>query len=234
MARSCFAGQTEIGSYVFKVICPLNMGSEEASSADQEPIVRQATRLLMTATSELVASIEQDTTDEFLHRDRAEPRVSWNLCDALMRMRPGDGGKLIMSASWAPSVKAPDAPSRVTIPSDYFPELERVGRALRPNSSPTLPQQLIGTVESLDGSVGDDGRRTGDVVLSILQEDGEAVRARAELNPEQYATAVKAHMQGVGYVWVRGVLRTGTRMGRVERLTEFRVADPDQPSNGAS
>ena len=84
--------------------------------------------------------------------------------------------------------------------------------------------------ESLKGTVGDDGRRAGDVVLSILNEEGEAVKARATLNPDQYAIADHAHMQGLGYVWLRGILRLGPRMGRIEKVSGFDLIDEAQPS----
>ncbi|MBM3460125.1 MAG: hypothetical protein FJX77_16520 [Armatimonadetes bacterium] len=89
------------------------------------------------------------------------------------------------------------------------------------------PEKLFGTVESLDGTVGPDGRRAGDVLLCLFLEEGETTTARASLTADQYGIADRAHMAGRGFVWIRGVLRRGARIGRIERVEEFHLARPN-------
>ena len=232
LVKSCLAGQTEQGSYVVKIVCPLDAVEEPQTLFETTPFVRRTTRLLMEATSELVESIERDQIDEFLERDGRQPKVSWNLCDALLRMRPSEGGKVQLSINWAadPSVPPPvGVPARVSLPAEYFPRVEKVANALRPPAAQSQVQQFIGTVESLDGTVGVDGRRAGDVILRVFTEEGEAVTARASLTADQYAAADQAHMQGHGYVWMRGLLWRGVRMGRIEQIEQFGPASPGAP-----
>lgn len=229
LVKSCLAGQTERGSYVLKIVCPLNAVEEPQTLFESAPFVRRTTQLLMEATGELVGSIEGDAVEELLERDRQAPRISWNLCDALLRMRPSEGGKVQLSVNWAadPSTPPPaGVPTSVSLPAEYFPRIEQVANALRPLTTQPQPQLLIGTVESLDGTVGDDGRRAGDVVIRVFTEEGDAVTARAALTVEQYAAADQAHMQGHGYVWMRGTLRRGARIGRIEQIEDFDLVRP--------
>ena len=72
-----------------------------------------------------------------------------------------------------------------------------MARILRPAPSTAREEQLIGTVEQLAGAVGGDGRRSGEVVFSLLK-DGEQVRVRASLDAEQYQTAMRAHERRMG------------------------------------
>jgi len=141
LVRASLAGQTELGSYVIKILCPLSAIDEPPATPtlfDPAPaprsFVRQTTTLLMRATSDLAGSIEQDSMDELVRKNREQPTLSWNLCDALIRMRP-DRGRVDLSVSWAadPSEPPPhDVPVQVSFPSEYFPQIEKLAERLRP------------------------------------------------------------------------------------------------------
>lgn len=110
----CRAGQTERGSYVVKVACPL-FAVEENLDHELPPFTRRTSTLLMRAISGLVNAIEQVSVAEFLEVDAAAPTVSSNLCDALVRMHPDrEDGDLEISTTWSsnPSVTPPGRMSR--------------------------------------------------------------------------------------------------------------------------
>ena len=236
LLSACRAGQTEIGSYVVKLICPLHAIDEPDDVA--LPFTRQATTYLMRATSELVTRIEQSRLHEYEREgddgngreDAGAAPLSWNLCDALLRMSPErEAGQIELAASWAADRRiAPPSPAevppRVSIKAEYLPEIDQVARILRPAPSTAREEQLIGTVEQLAGAVGGDGRRSGEVVFSLLK-DGEQVRVRASLDAEQYQTAMRAHERGDAYVVLRGVLHRGQRLGRVEALRSIQLLE---------
>jgi hypothetical protein len=67
--------------------------------------------------------------------------------------------------------------------------------------------------------LGEDGRRRGEVRLTIYHED-EAIKATADLNAEQYDTAVRAHVSGQRVV-VRGVLNRGSRLSVLNGIVSF-------------
>lgn len=225
---ACRAGQTEVGSYVVKLICPLHAVDEPDGVAP--PFTRQATTYLMRATSELVTRIEQSRLQDYEREDLDGAPLSWNLCDALLRMSPErEAGQIELAASWAADRRiAPPSPAevppRVSIKAEYLPEIEQVARLLRPAPETLREEQLIGTVEQLAGAVGADGRRSGEVVFSLLK-DGEQLRVRASLDAEQYLTAMRAHERGDAYVVLRGLLHRGQRLGRIESLRSIQLLD---------
>ena len=223
--NACSSGQTEEGSYVVKIICPLYFADETLSLGKTAPFTRRTTSLIFQATSELVDAIEHDRVDSFLERENEHPRVSSNLCEALLRMQPsGRTGKVELLVNWAsvPSLSPPDStPNAVSIPTEYFPVIESVYQVLRPTAEESREQRFVGTVESLNGAVGDDGRRSGEVTLAILDSEGESARVRTNLDADQYATAIEAHEEGMGYIVIRGVVSRGVRVGRIDAISYF-------------
>jgi hypothetical protein len=228
LLAACRAGQTEVGSYVIRVICPLHATSQQ--SLEELPFTRQVTTSLMRTVRELVASIEAGTLDGYVDAISDHPGVSANLCEALVEMQPALDeattervpGELELTATWAadPRVRAPteeEAPSRVVVKSEYMREIERAAQRLRPGSGDSRVAWYIATVERLDGTVGDDGRRSGDVRLSVLVPDGETQLARASLGPDDYAIAVEAHEQGRAYVYIHASLRRSSPWWKSDR-----------------
>lgn len=236
MLAACRAGQTEVGSYVLKIICPLHAVSRDLELADPIPFTRKVTTHLMRATADLVESIEHSRVEAYLETHAERPMLSWNLCDALLRMQPEqNAGQLELSTTWAADPRLPppletDTPSRVAIKAEYIPEIQRAAQILRPSPASNREEMLIGTVEILSGIVGADGCRSGEVQFSLLLPDSDPLRVRANLDPEQYADAVRAHESGRGYVRLHGVLHRGQRIGRIDPLRALQLLDDQATS----
>ena len=235
LLTACRAGQTERGSYVLKVVCPLHAVDVPDR---EEPFTRRVTRYLMQTTHRLVTNIENDTFDEYEREPDEtspldEPPLSSNLCDALLRMQPERDdahAQIELSTSWAADrrVRPPrDVPSRVAVKSEYFEEIEQIAKILRPIDDSRSEETLVATVEQLGGDVDPDGRRSGEVMFNILKDD-ENLRARARLDAEQYRVALEAHEKGNAYVVLHGRLRRGARVSRVEALRSITHLPADE------
>ena len=223
-------GQTEVGSFVLKVLCPLNAVSDPPMLAETQPFVRSVTTLLMRSTGQLISAIEQGNLDSVLEAQEAStarPEISSNLCKGLMAMR-GDreSGEIEMSIRWAPyhQLPTPSESRVIRIPMEYYPEIERAHQVLRPQKDEAKDFIMIGTVETLNGDVGEDGKRSGEVTLALLLPDeDEIVRARTMLTSADYEKAVTAHEQGAGYVQLTGRIRRGVRISRIDNPRDFRL-----------
>jgi hypothetical protein len=224
-------GQTERGSYVVRVSCPLNalevQGSLELDSSDA-PFVRQVTLSLHQALQQLTSAIEADSIESLVTsiRTSSSPLVSSNLCEALSGMHDDQmDNSLDLSFDWSVlrHLPAHTFTQPIRIQRDYFARVEEIRRELR---SVEREQQdtFIGTVERLDGDMGDDGRRSGAIVLAILlAEEGESVRARTVLTHEQYAIADQAHMTNGAYVRITARLRPGRQPRQLTDITDFSI-----------
>lgn len=232
--RVCKMGQTEFGSYVVKVVCPLTGMEEQPFLWEEPPFAREATMVLMKGCHKMVESIERDKVAEMLAENSSSPEVTSNLCDALVQMHAArDNGDLTIEMSWAamPKCPPPFLPRSAAFKPEYFRTVDEIGRQLRPQDDQEVETLLCGTVETLDGDVGDDDRRLGEVVFALLL-DEEVVRARGNLSAEDYEKAVTAHERGRSYVWFNGVLKRGVRVGRVEKITGFQTLGPQNVPQG--
>ena len=110
------------------------------------------------------------------------------------------------------------------IQRDYFSRIEQVGRALRAAEQQADGDTFVGTVERLDGEFDVTGRRSGEVILSLLLPDeGETVSAKTTLTAENYAKADQAHMTNGIYVRVSGRLRPGRQPRQLTDVTDFEI-----------
>lgn len=209
---------TEPGSFVLKVSCRVTAVDVDTPLFQDEiemPFVRKTTLLANRALNELVQAIESDTLDRLVERTLADtrPALSSNLCEAVTHFFDESlQNSLQVTTSWSPKAALPKefvgSKSVVRIQREYFSRIEEVRVALRAES--TIHEgTFIGTVEELDGDVGDDGRRFGLVtVFLLLHETDQLVAARLFLNADQYAEAHRAHITDGAYVVVTGKLQS--------------------------
>jgi len=231
--QACEMGQTEVGSFVVTVRCPLRTQDEpDDPLLPIEPFGRRTTRTLMASATRIAQSVEQDQVDALLEPPANGVRVTANLCDALIRMFPEQNNSaLALGVSWANGL-APAADTRelVVFHREHFNAVEYLATRLRGNE-PDEARVFIGEVAELKGVVGEDGRRQGEVRLVIFDED-EVLRARANLSAEQYAAANEAHM-GARKIYVQGLLKRGPRLCTIGDIVDFRLLAPqvghDQP-----
>lgn len=223
--------QTEAGSFVLKVACPVQalevQGSLELYK-DEAPFVRQVTLALQKSLARLTGAIETDTLDSLVDELKVAeaPLISSNLCEAIAGMHDEQvDNSLDVSFNWSVlhSVPTRDALVPVRVQRDYFARIEEVRRELR-SVEKQEEDTFIGTVERLDGVMDDDGRRSGDVILALmLRDEGETVRARITLSADDYDKAIDAHKKRGAYVMVTGRLRPGRQPRQLANATRFEL-----------
>ncbi len=224
-------GQTQRGSFVLNVSCPVQAIEAQGVLFPDEkdlPFVRRATLCLQRSLSGLVGAIENDTLDRFIEAAKASatPLISANFCEALTQLEDETlKNSVEIGVAWAGSIPRPpelEPQTVVRVQNEYFSRIEEVRRELRSGEQATQ-DVFIGTVESLNGEMGEDRQRSGEVVLSLLLPEGDRVRARASLNARQYAEADKAHMTEGSYVKVAGTLHPGRQPRQLLELRLFEL-----------
>lgn len=223
---------TEEGSFVLNVSCPVNAldkGGVEGLFGMEEhdtPLVRKTSLALANGLQQIVKAIEEDAQQEFVDRVKADskPVVSANLAGALDYFAyEGSKHALEVRVDWASSLPGPKTghPSIITIQRDYFPLVREIREALRPKEE-IVEEEYIGTVETLNGDPGPDGRRAGEVTLRIQPRDSdELVRARVILNADQYNEAIEAHKEQNAYISVKGKLQDGRQPRALTDIASF-------------
>ena len=232
-------GQTEPGSFILTVSCPLHALDVQGTLPFAEgslPFVRQVTLTLKRSMTQLINAIETGALDrliEALKQDPA-PLISTNLCEAVMQLYDeGLKNAVGLSMDWsalAPIAEQDRRGQPLRLQRDYFGRIEEVRRALRPSGS-HAQDTFIGTVEHLAGEMDDEGRRAGEVILALLLSEGESVSARVRLSAEQYQQADQAHMTEGAYVQVTGKLQPGRQPRAMTELSQFALILPKTPQD---
>jgi hypothetical protein len=244
LVRACRMAQTERGSFVLKVACPLDAVDPDLSTSEpmplfdkvsepetdspmngvREPFTRQVTRLLMGSLNRITKAIDGDKTASLLIAEAGQPVLSANLCEAVLGMEPiGERSRLVIQTSWSKAFAPPSesaTPSLVSLRSDVFREIEKVARELRPSKEPKV-SNFVGLVDSLLGDPDPEGRVQGDVILMLFDVEG-AVKARATLDAGNYQVAWQAH-GAARYVTLSGMLIRERRTHRLQKISHFKL-----------
>jgi hypothetical protein len=178
---------TEAGSFVMVVDTPTEVEGARPGFG------RESSVLLVRSLAHIARAIRAGTPDRVANPEPGEPQVSANLCDAILQMAPAnEAADLRFAVSWSPLVApAENVPMTVTIDRHMYEAVEKLARQMRPSES-NAPKRYLGMVRELKGTPGPTGIE-GEVVFVLVSEDGTPTRAKAQLNPEQYFTAITAH-----------------------------------------
>lgn len=226
MVEAAQLRHTESGSFVLKVACPIDAVLDEVSSQSRPPFVRRALIGMSDAVRRLVNALEMDTLDALVDEAKKDGQspISSNLCEALVGFQDDElRSSMDFSVGWSSRLPGPPVEhcARVRIQWDYFPRIDQVRKALRPEPVPR-EQTFVGTVDELKGGFGPTEPMEGEVVLTLLV-DGESVKAKANLSPEHHRLAHLAYASPKPAIQISGQLHPGNQPRRLSQIREFRI-----------
>ncbi|GAB1443800.1 hypothetical protein MASR2M39_26430 [Ignavibacteriales bacterium] len=225
---------TEEGSFILNISYPLSADeftSENLFGEEEiKPFGRSVFELINSTSYSLTNAITSNKLDELLEKQQqsSSPELSYNLCDALSNFFPSvTEVPFEMRFRYSPnfnkrlkSIPSKLLPSSVKFHYEYKAKIDEFKQRLYPEKAPSS-DTFVGTVESLNGNEGKDGRREGEVMLALLV-DSEIVNAKVLLNADEYEVAYKAHIKKSGYVGVKGVLSLGRRQHTLKEISDFK------------
>ncbi len=226
---------TETGSFVLKVSSPVQALEIQGSLFEQSiPFARQATLTINQGLNQLVNAIQSDTLTELVDEIKADtkPEISSNLCNAIMGFKEEHNDfDLFVDFTWAGAFPVPvNIPVKklIKIQKDYFARIDDVRRDLRSTEQQRNKEEVfMATVEHLAGDMGDDGQRSGEVILNLYQaEEDDVVRARLSLDATQYLKADEAHMTAGAFIRVKGRLQPGNQPRNLTEVSLFELILP--------
>ena len=226
--EECRLGQTEKGSFVISVVCPIEALNAEPMQTKMKFIqdhnfTRSVTSSLMLASDKLVKAIDQDQTDALLSESDENSLVNANLCEAIAKMEPSmAGASLRISVQWAKTFPPlAHIPSEVSIRKDLFPVIEDLAVRLKPAPIPKT-DTFVARIDMLNGKPDNSGIMSGEVVLVWLDEDNVPIRAKVDLSVDDYASACDAH-KTYRHIRLRGTLLQRSRQNRILDYSDFQL-----------
>jgi len=207
-------GQSERGSYVLKVLSPVEprLGTADALFEADEPFARRAVLALGRAVrAARAAADEAAVTSRFDPFERAvADGVSANLCEALVKIGGGAGrdGEMAFSWTWAATRPADaSAPREASIPADRLPLLAEAARQFRA-SAPQEAVEVRGLVVRLQKETSD-GPPAGPVTVHGLV-DGVLRKVVVTLPETEHRAATDAYNRSATVVCTGDLVRNGS------------------------
>lgn len=223
---SCKMGQTERGSFIVSLVCPLVLPGFESNLSlfNETPdhvktFTRKVTTNFLQSVDAVMKTIDQDNPD-FLKSNGVDI-VSSNFCNSILEMKPEDSDSALeLIVNMTQIDKIPELSSRILIQKDYFPLIEQISRSLKPKTA-NVATEFVGKVKTLNGNIGEDGKVQGEVVLTFIDDD-QAMRAKINLSSVDYDLANEAHMKDFT-IAIEGVLEESPRTSKFTQYSKFRI-----------
>lgn len=228
----CRLGQTERGSFVLNVACPLEL-PVTLPGMTEDPFARRVTNLLMDSLEALARALDTAAFDP-----TNASGLSANLCEALLLLRPaGDRASVSVSAWWSRALLPPSRqPSRrVQLSQEAFEVAEALAPRMR-SQPKSRPARFFGFVDVLRGQPSsDDPHPSGEVDFTLFDDEQGEIHARGILSTTEYATALAAHAISEP-VSFKAVLRRLPRISRLDAITNFQRPqfEGEQPESSSS
>ncbi|HWB58665.1 MAG TPA: hypothetical protein VG733_04200 [Chthoniobacteraceae bacterium] len=220
---SCHLGQTEPGSFVVKIYCPLQLEQEIVDRRMAESFERRAVQMFLESSYVLVRSIDADNIKSVYSNDERKIQISANLCEALLEIHysneEADIAITAQGASGYPHILQKELMMPIVFTPEHFPAILQIYERLRfPKRS--FQAKFSGTVIGLSGTM---RRRqpAGEVTL-LIQHRENMIHVKTMLGIAEYELADKAHMTGKK-IELHGILQLGKRTHRITDVSEFKI-----------
>ena len=205
-------GPSKQGSYIVTIISPVppKLSSAKDLFGEElglEPFERRTVRVLAEALGAIASAVrEAAVTGEIDPMKAAVERgVSANLCEAILGLDEGGGGKGVeFTFSWSASRGIPShAKSSIALMPDVMPILAETARVFRETAT-VEGSEVIGTVQKLEHQESERGKVT---VLGTA--DGVPRTVVMELSGEDHVRAIRAYEERIPVKCVGELAREG-------------------------
>ena len=223
---------TEEGSFILRIShpCEVNINRTLFEKDYEIPASRKAFEIVNLSAVKISNAIEADDISTLFDEEKnsEKPVISYNFCESLSKLFDEEREipfQLIFnwSKSSLQKIPQPGISNQVVFPYSNKTKIEEVKSYFEPPKKEFLKgETFVGTVESLDGDVGEDNRRFGPVTLTVFYKS-ETFNTKVYLSPEQYEIALDAHRKGKALVKIIGDLQRGKRSQSIVNVQSFNL-----------
>jgi len=225
---------TEEGSFILKISHPCEISSVSSLFGDEykKPLSRSAFELMNISVVKISNAIEADTVSNLFNEEKnsKEPVISYNFCDSLSKLFDEEREiPFQFIFNWSKSslqkIPQPDIPNRVVFPYSNKSKIEEVKAYFMPPKRDFIQDDtFIGTIDTLDGDVGEDERRRGSVTLTTFY-NNETFKSKINLSPDEYQIAINAHQKGNAFVKIVGDLQREKNSQSIVNVQSFNLVE---------
>lgn len=214
-------GQTEYGSFLINILCPLGDYNYAMFGMQEMPFLRKVNLHLLDAYYDIQTSIS-DRNQNKVDEDVDAGIYSVNFLDAMTDVYKLSMGKnMSFCVDWSDSVPFEDIRKDriISINTECAGVVEDIANKYRPKEDAAQYRELIGKVEYLGSEAEKENRMTIDAKVVVIGDDNKAMKVNATLDYARYGQIVQdAFEEGLtvkvcGTLYMQGskkVLRNAT------------------------
>ena len=202
---NCRFGQTEIGSYIISLICPLDYLYEKKyrqltllddEQAKANSFTRNVVNKFISSIEIVKETIDDESSDDVLIRKIKDNDISINFLEALKNIGIQNyNSEVNFFIKWTPTVKENTHDTiNVSLNSNYYGKLDKIIAELKGQIEPE--ETITGKVYHCYSNIEKDERKKGTIVIAYIGSKAKTYRATVELPIDDYYAAVKAHTEG--------------------------------------
>ena len=227
---NCKFGQTEIGSYIISIVCPLaDINKEQYTLFTPEEIcaksfTRQVTKKLISSIKNVKENIEHCKLNEFINKNSStEDAISVNFLEALSDLSiSSPENELEVNVKWAPTIKKNTLYfNSIKLSHDYYNPIKAIIEKFKISTIDN--KSFIGKIKYCRADPIVEKRTYGQVELIYLNDNCKPASAKFDLKKEDYDKALNAHKDGKT-VKVGGILNVSGK-ARTINPTSFEILD---------
>lgn len=197
----CRFGQTEVGSYIVSVVCPIveDAKKEEQlllfdSEDYQDSFARKVTTKVMRSITKVKNEIDDGTFSSIFEKE--DDAISSNFCEALIGMNLNEVDTTIeVESYWSPKIPIlEEVPSFVSLNHNYYAPIISAVSRIKEKSNEQIT--IHGKVKKLTASPDLLKRESGKISVVYLNADNNARTITATLARDDYDKAIEAHSNG--------------------------------------
>lgn len=212
---SCYLGQTERGSFIASIVCPFVNPSKDEEAIQlslfneeevlESSLTRSITKKFMKSLYSIKTNIEVGNYD-FLEEQISSDKISVNFIESIVELGDyGDKETIDISISWSNHIeKVKDLPSIISFNRDYIQPMEYIISKYTPKDIGIIGT-YIGKISQAKANTDVDKRNTGEITFNFINDENKPLKAKVNLNSEQFSLALKAFDEGL-HVKINGEL----------------------------
>lgn len=210
---NCRFGQTEVGSYIVSVICPMveNDNGQVRQLEMFESAEDEETNFTRKVTSKVVKNLYHlktriDDGEYNLAKTSKDDEISVNFYEALLGIKLADEHTTVeFIPEWAPSVPLmEDLPKSIALSHNYYQPIQSTVSTIR--GIVKRKERIVGRIKRLESTPDLENRQVGKVTVVYVDDNNKARTIISKLARDDYNKAIEAHANGA-YVEIIGEMQ---------------------------
>ena len=216
-------GQTEIGSYILNILCPLGYYQYNLFNPELEemPMGRKVNMRILEGISKVQKSITDRSSE--LQDILDEGKISVNFLTALTKLyEENNNADVSIKADWNSYVPLPSniEVSNVALNPRCYDSLMEVVAKNSPQLEQNIEKTYCGKICTIKGDADVANREKITVIVSVIDDDMRKTNVNVELNYQQYFSTVSDAFETGANVIVKGIV---SRTAKTIKLSDASI-----------